>query len=125
MFEVKASMWYFSLTPRLIPSWKYFQTTFHGKFGDDKTPTKLVLELSRIKMDPKEKMKDFNQRFLTLENKISLTSRPTNDVIVELYMETLPPSMAMFVKSDEKPRLTKSFEEVIKVKGYVECAREN
>ena len=41
-----------------------------NKFGDDKTPAVLVLELSRIHMETKEKVKDFNQWFLTLRNRI-------------------------------------------------------
>lgn len=57
----KASTWYFSLTPGSIHSWDYFQTTFLGKFEDNKTSAKLVLEFSKIKMDPKEKFKYFNQ----------------------------------------------------------------
>jgi hypothetical protein len=38
-----------------------FETTFIEKFGEDKTPTTLVLDLSRIKMEAKEKIKYFNQ----------------------------------------------------------------
>ena len=41
-----------------------------NNFGDDKTPAVLVLELSRIRMEAKEKVKYFNQRFLTLRNRI-------------------------------------------------------
>jgi hypothetical protein len=32
--------------------------------GDDKSPEVLVMELSSLKMNPKEKVKDFNQIFL-------------------------------------------------------------
>ena len=48
-----------------------------GKFGKDKTPSNLDLELSRMKMDPKEKVKDFNQRLLTLRNRILEGSKIT------------------------------------------------
>jgi hypothetical protein len=37
------------------------QTCFLEKFGDDKSPKVLVMELSSLKMNPKEKVKDFNQ----------------------------------------------------------------
>ena len=45
---------------------------FLDKFGEDKTPALLDLELSRIKMEPKEIIKDFNQRFITLKKKFLL-----------------------------------------------------
>ena len=48
-FKGIASACYFLVTPRSIHNWKEFQTTFLGKFRDDKSPPKLVLELSRIK----------------------------------------------------------------------------
>ena len=57
----------------------------------------LVLDLSRIKMDSKEKVKDFNQRFLSLNNKIPIKSRPMDGVVIEFYTSFLPQTMAMFV----------------------------
>jgi len=42
----KASMWYFSLSQGSIRSWIDFQTNFLNKFGEDKNPAILVLELS-------------------------------------------------------------------------------
>ena len=59
--EGKASTWYFSLLEGSITSRNQFQTTFLDKFGEDKTPAVLDLELLRIRMDGKEKIKDFNQ----------------------------------------------------------------
>ena len=60
-FEGNASIWYFSLQPQLITSWDQFERLFLAKFGDDKSHATLVLEISRIKMHKKEKVKDFNQ----------------------------------------------------------------
>ena len=80
-FEGKASTWYLSLPESLITSWNQFQTSFFDKFGGDKTPTILVLELSHIRMDDKEKVKDFNQCFLSLRNKIPTESRPIEGVV--------------------------------------------
>lgn len=97
-FEGKATTWYFSLNHGSIHNWTFFEVAFLGKFGVDKTLAKLVLELSRIKMDSNKKVKDFNQCFLSFRNRILENSRPTNDVTTKLYMSTLPPSMAMFVK---------------------------
>jgi hypothetical protein len=68
-FEGNASTWYFSQQPQTIVSWDKFETCFLEKFGDDKSLEVLVMELSSLKMNPKEKVKDFNQRFLTLKTK--------------------------------------------------------
>jgi hypothetical protein len=88
-FEGKASTWYFYLRQGSITIWNAFETSFIEKFGDDKTPLVLVLELSRIKMDSKEKVKDFNQIFLSLINKIHDTSKLVEDVSIKFYTSSL------------------------------------
>ena len=52
-FEGKAVVWYFSLTQGSITSWSDFSQAFLNKFGEDKTPAVLALELGRIKMESK------------------------------------------------------------------------
>jgi hypothetical protein len=108
-------MWYFSLPQGSITNWNDFEISFMKKFGEDKTPTTLVLEFSRIKMNPKEKIKDFNQIFLTLMNKILEDSRPADNVIIEFYTTTLPSSIAIFVKRAGKNTLAETFEETLDV----------
>jgi len=54
------STWYFSLRIGSITSWDAFQQVFLDKFGDEKTPTALVLDLSHLKMETNKKFKDFN-----------------------------------------------------------------
>jgi hypothetical protein len=49
-------------------------------------------------MTPKEKIKYFNQIFLTLMNKIMEDSRPIDNVIIEFYTTTFPYSISIFVK---------------------------
>lgn len=85
------------------------------KFGEDKSPTTLVLEISRIKMDLKENVKDFNQRFLTLLNKILVALRPIDVVLIELYTTSFPITHAFFVKKVGKKTLRETFDEEIKV----------
>jgi hypothetical protein len=53
-------------------------------------------------MDPKEKVKYFNQCFLTLLKRIPQDSKPIEDVTIEFYTSSLPMSMVMFVKNAEK-----------------------
>lgn len=66
-------------------------------------------------MDGKEKVKDFNQRFLSLRNKILTESRPTKEVVTKFYNSVLPQTMAMFVKQAQKLTLQGNFAEAIKV----------
>lgn len=64
--EGKALSWFFSLAPRSITSWQQFESTFIIQFGDDKTSGTLFLELSRLRINKKEKVKEFNQLFIIL-----------------------------------------------------------
>ena len=77
----------------------------------------LALELARIKMENKERIKDFNQCFLTLLNKIPIASQPPEDIIIENYALALPKSLGMFVKQAGKITLVETFEEEIKVEN--------
>ena len=67
-FEGNASTWYFPLQPHTIVSWEKFESCFLEKFGDGKPLEVLVMDLSSLKMNPKEKVKDFNQIFVMLKN---------------------------------------------------------
>ena len=111
----KSSTWYFSLVQGSITNWEEFNKAFLDKFGEDKTPALfLALELSWIKMEPKERIKYFNHRFLTLKNKIPVASQPPQDIIMENYTLALPKYPGMFVKRAGKINLVETFEEAIK-----------
>jgi hypothetical protein len=60
-FENISSTWFFSLEEASITIWRMFETILLRKFGENKTLATLVLELSRVKMDSKELVKDYNQ----------------------------------------------------------------
>jgi hypothetical protein len=51
-----------------------------------------------LKMEKKEKVKDFNQCFTTILNKFPVDSSPVEALMVEYYTSTLHPSIGMFVK---------------------------
>ena len=68
-----------------------FEEVFLKKYGDDKTLNDLVMDLSHMKIGPKEKIKDFNQRFLTLRDKIPTALRPAEEVTIQFYTKVLPP----------------------------------
>jgi hypothetical protein len=70
ILQGKASSWCFNLPSRSITSWQQFENAFRIRFGDDKTSGTLLLEISRLNINKNEKVKEFNQIFITLTNKI-------------------------------------------------------
>jgi hypothetical protein len=77
------------------------------------------VEISKIRMGPKERIKYFNQRFLKLLNKMPETSKPGLDIQVEFYSSTLPVSIAMFVKRESKNTLTEEMQEDLYVEKEI------
>jgi hypothetical protein len=80
-----------------INSWQQFETTFLNQFGYDRTLGVLVLELSRMRFDKKDKVNEFNQRFINLLNHI--LEKPIETIQVEFYTAALLPAIDMFVKA--------------------------
>ena len=68
----------------------------------------MLLELARLKIEENEKVK-FNQRFITLLNKIP--DKPLEAIQIEYYTVALPLTVAMFVKRKEVITLDENFEE--------------
>jgi hypothetical protein len=63
-----SSTWYYNLLARSITYWDDFEKAFLIKLGDDKTPATLFREMVALKMEKKEKVKDFNQCLTTIQN---------------------------------------------------------
>jgi hypothetical protein len=68
-FDNLASTWYFNLPVRSITSWTKFQKDFIDKFAEETTTGALMAELFAATMTPKERVKHFNQIFMTILNK--------------------------------------------------------
>ena len=66
-----------------------------------------------MKMNPTEKVKDFNQSFLTLKNKIPTESMPVENLIVAYYAKSLHHNIAIWVKRSKKNTLLEDFEEAV------------
>ena len=96
-FVGQVATWFFSFAPGSIASWQQFEMAFISQFGDDKTSRMMVLELSRMRCDKKDRIKYFNQRFINHLNRIP--EKPTESIQVEFYTVVLPPTIAMFVKA--------------------------
>jgi hypothetical protein len=114
-FEGNASTWYFSQQPRTITSWEKFESIFLEKFEDGKPLEVLAMDLSNLKMNAKEKVKDFNQRFLTLKNRIPTDSMPAESLVIAYYTKALHQSIAIWVKRSKKATLVEAFEEATQI----------
>ena len=76
-------------------------------------------------MDGKEKVKDFNQCFINLRNKIPVESRPTKGVVTKFYTSALLQTMAMFVKQAQNTTFQGNFAEAIRVKKDLSSLKVN
>ena len=73
----------------------------------------MLLELATLKIKENEKVKEFNQRFITFLNKIP--DKLPEEIQVEYYTASLPLTIAMFVKRKEMRSLEEKFEEAIQI----------
>lgn len=114
-FEGEVGSWYFSPPARSIGNLDTFKEQFLKKFGDERTTTTLVNDLSNIKATPNKKIKDFNSRFNKLLNKIPATCRPSVDVQIEWYISALPSNIVTFLGRAQKIVLVDNMKEDIVV----------
>jgi len=62
---------------------------FLENFSNDKTLDMLLKELGSLKMEGKEKVKYFNQRFTCILKKIAPNTKPHESITIDYYMSTL------------------------------------
>ena len=72
----------------------------------------MLLELAKLNINENEKVKKFNQRFITLLNKIP--DKPLEEIQIEYYTVALSLPVPMFVKRKEIRIWKRIFEEAIK-----------
>lgn len=85
-----------------------FKRIFIEKFANDKIPAMLLKELGSFNMEPKEKVKDFKQRFNCILNNFTANTKPHDSIIVDYYMSTLPTNVVQFIKRVAKPKLSEN-----------------
>ena len=95
------------------------QIIFLAKFGDDRSIATLLNDLSNLKIEPKEPIKDFNARFNKLLNKIHIDSQPSEQVRIEWYITALPSNIEIFVEKAAKPTLAENMKEAIAVEKRI------
>jgi len=70
-------------------------------------------------METKEKVKDFNIQLNTLFNRILANARPTDAVLMEFYITSLPVPIAMWVKRSNAQTLQGAIDEAVKVENEI------
>jgi hypothetical protein len=83
------------------------------------------MELSNLKMNPKEKVKDFNQIFHMLKNRIPIDSMPVESLIVSYYTKSLHNNMEIWVKRSKKSILLEAFEEARQIEKDILSLKDN
>ena len=119
-FKAKEASWYFGLQENSITNWDTFEILFKEKFGSQRTTTTLMKELLALRMDKKDKMHDFSQRFASHLNNFSASIKPIEETLTKYYTSTLSPNIPMSVKRPVKPSLVETYEEAIKVEVELE-----
>ena len=76
----------------------------------------LLTELSMLKFNKKEKVKDFHQRVTTILNKFPMDVAPDDSITIDYYAMALPQDISIFVKHEEKLTLVENFVATLKVK---------
>ena len=102
-----------------------FSKLFTQKFGDDKTPDELFIELSYMKTKSKERVKDYNQWFSYLKNRIPSIVLLVEELLVAYYIKGLLTQIGMWVKRDCKDSLQDAFSEEIQVERDMFYLKEN
>ena len=69
-------------------------------------------------MNENEKVKDFNERFISLLNSIPI--KPVEEVQIEYYVSALPPNISMFVKTQIKLNLVDNLQKLSKLRRTLE-----
>ena len=92
-----------------------FEEQFLTKYGDDRSLATLINDLSNLKSQQNQPIKDFNSRFNKLLNKIPQVSKPSEQVRSEWYINALPSNIAIFVDRAAKPTLAENMKEAISV----------
>jgi hypothetical protein len=124
IFENSASTWYFNFPVGSITSWTKFQKDFLDKFAEENTTGALMAELFIATMTPKERVKDFNQIFMTILNKFQPVEKPAQELQNEAYANALPASIFMFVKRAAKKTLLENFEEAKMIEFQMKRCKE-
>jgi hypothetical protein len=76
-----------------------------------------MVELFSLVMVPKERVKDFNQRFTYIINKFKEVLDLSQEIQMEVYANSMLASISVYIKHVGKKTLALNFEEVKKIES--------
>ena len=79
----------------------------------------MINDLSNLRAESREPIKDFNLRFNKILNKIPTASQPGKEVRSEWYITSLPSNIAIFVDRANKTTLVENMKEAIAVEKRI------
>jgi len=79
----------------------------------------LINDLSNLRIEHREPIKEFNARFNKLLNKIPTASKPSEQIRSEWYITALPANIAIFVDRAGKPTLAENMKEALAVEKRI------
>ena len=122
-FKAKESTWYFPLPTNSITNWDTFERLFKGNFCSQRTTSSLMKKLFSLRMDKKDKVWDFSERFSSHLNNFSAAIKPAEETLMEYYTSALFPDIAMFVRRSIKHSLVETYEEAKNFKDELESIK--
>lgn len=118
-WQGSARSWYFSFPSGSITSWNIFKEQFLTKYVDDKSLATLINDLSNLRIESKEPIKELNSRFNKLLNKIPTASKSSEKIRSEWYITYFPSNIAIFVDKAAKPTLAENMKEALSVEKHI------
>ena len=79
----------------------------------------LINDLSNLRIESREPIKEFNSRFNKLLNKIPTDDKPSEQFRSEWYITALPSNIAIFVDRAKQPTLVENMKEALAVEKSV------
>ena len=79
----------------------------------------LINDLSNLRIENREPIKEFNARFNKLLNKIPTASKPSEQIRSEWYIIALPANIAIFIDRAGKPTLAENMKEALVVEKHI------
>ncbi|KAH9309611.1 hypothetical protein KI387_037522, partial [Taxus chinensis] len=89
-----AADWFYHLPAGAITDWNTMRTQFESRFKPAEDVHALLAQISQIKKDPSEPMREFVARFNRLINKIPVNTRPVDQIQKCFFLNAQTPKVS-------------------------------
>ena len=94
--KVRLFCWFNVFPIHSVHNWSQFKKLFKNSF-DNYDPIKIHNNLYEMQVNDGESINDFNIRFRQVFLSLHEKHRPSTDIMLEWYVQSLPKDMAMFI----------------------------